>query len=63
MSLVSLDIPDDPATWPMWLERHMVGLHLRNWSANCNCLWDQIQAPLGLEEALGRAARVSWKAA
>lgn len=28
MNLVCLDIPDDPADWPNWLERQLVGLDL-----------------------------------
>ena len=28
MTLVAMEIPDDPAHWPQWLERELVGLRL-----------------------------------
>ena len=30
MTIISLTIPDDAAAWPEWLERQLVGLHLRD---------------------------------
>lgn len=56
MSLVSLDIPDDPATWPNWLERHLVGVHLRELVGELQLLAGPQPVPApSLEELLGPA--------
>jgi len=52
MSLELLEIPDDVLHWPGWLERQLVGLHLRDLVAQLKLISDNRPSPT-IEEVCG----------
>lgn len=56
MNLVLLDIPNDPADWPEWLERELIGLELGDLVVQLQILTGPVEAPSPtLEEVCGSA--------
>lgn len=54
MKLIALDIPDDPAALPGWLDRHLVGLDLAALVAELEAVHGPPSAPLdSLDQVLG----------
>lgn len=57
MKLTSLDIPNDPAAWPAWLEGHLVGTELGDLAAELRVLvGDQDTKTRTLDDVLGTQA-------
>ncbi len=57
MKLLSLEIPDEPALLPEWLEEHLMGIDLRQLVAELGVLGGPaVSPPAALEEVLGDKA-------